>query len=218
MTWVSLAGAESWIDSDPGVIEIVGQDKSPWGERVAGVSAIDRIVHLTSTAAIAPSPVALLSAARVAAQRGRFRLALMEMGTALEAILTARLGLSPGHKQTLGPLTDSALKAGVPLRHDVKATFVQPRNDAVHNGIDPSATTVSSAFGLLTPLVEADYPDYAGVSTAAFAHRPQRFDLRIVQPGSATDQASQSNAREEPKALRRIRDLVRMVRGGQGAS
>jgi hypothetical protein len=190
MTWLSMDGTESWIDTDPGTIEITMPSESPWSERVADPSSIERMVRLASLTAPVPSAVALLDAARTAAHRGRLRLALMEMGTCLEAILTLRLGLASGHKKTLAPLTEEGLRAGVPLPATIDADFVKPRNGAVHNGIDPSWKTVHGGFEVLDPLVASDHGDFICDESLPLAHRPQRFDLHFVTPPVSTGDTS----------------------------
>jgi len=181
MTWLEMDGEASWIDSDAN-LTIVFPTASPWSERVGDISAVSRIVDLASNATPVPSAVALLGAARVAALRGRRRLALMELGTCMEAVLTNRLSLPAGHKQTLGPLTKEARKAGIPLPAGIQTTFVDPRNAAVHNGVDPTSAVLVDAFGILDQLVGEDFPAFAPFTSGEVAHRPQRADLRIVVP------------------------------------
>lgn len=181
MTWLELDGEASWIDTDT-AITVVLPSESPWSERVADPSSVARVISLASSAAPVPSAVALLGAARVAALRGRLRLALMELGTCLEAVLTARLGLPAEHKQTLGPLTEAALKAGVPLPADVKSSFVDPRNRAVHNGVDPAPGVLVDAFAVLDRLVGEDFPEFEPITHGVVAHRPQKLDLVLVKP------------------------------------
>lgn len=143
---------------------------------------MDRIVTLTNDATSAHSAVVLTTSARRAAQRGRYRLALMELGTALEALLSELLQLPPAHKVTLGPLTTRARAAGVSLPSDVITRFVEPRNDAVHRGVEPSRASVIDALALLDSLIEQHLPDQASDPSLERAHRPQRHDLHIIKP------------------------------------
>jgi len=182
LTWLEMDGHRSWVNSEQGTIVVVSPGATPWAEKVADADAVSRMMALASTAAPVPTPVALLSAARVAAHRGKRRLALMELGTCLEAVLTARLGLQASHRYTLGPLTQEARRQGVPLAADVQTVFVNPRNQAVHGGIDPTNATLVQAFEIIVPLVDADHPAYACDDTVPNAHRPQRLNLHIVQP------------------------------------
>lgn len=183
--WLSMDGERSWLSSEPGVIKVrVQTQPRPWSELVGDRDSIDRIVSLTSSEEMIPSPVVLMGAARLAAHRGRARLALMELGTCLEAILTPLVNLPPDHKETLGPLTKLALAMGVNLPADIKTAFVVPRNNAVHNGVEPTYEVLEGAFNIVSPLVNADYPQWAPSPKAPIAHRPQRLDLAIVPPPS----------------------------------
>lgn len=189
ITWVESEDHASWPDSSQAVIQVVVEkDLTPLSERVASLDMVTTMAALANDPAASPPPaVALVTAARRAAQRRQWRNALMELGTALEALLTTQLALPTGHKETLGPLTQRALKAGIPLPTDVQATFVDPRNAAVHSGLEPTPPTVLAALTMLDDLIVTYEPGFACPPSLARAHRPQRHDLHIItRPDAST--------------------------------
>jgi len=184
ITWVIADERMSWPYSSQRTIKItLAGPLGPLSERVADTSTLSRMAALADDPeAVAPAAVVLIASARRAAQRGQWRLALMELGTALEALLTAQLTLAPGSYMTLGPLTKAALKAGVALPQDVLARFVKPRNAAVHDGLIPSAAVVVDGLAMLDRLCDVAHPTYRCDPNLHVAHRPHRHDLTIMKP------------------------------------
>ena len=183
ITWIESGGHASWPDSSQAVVRIVMETQlTALSERVARVDTVTAMARLADEPSAAPPPaVALVSTARRAAQRRQWRTALMELGTALEALLTVQLALPTGHKQTLGPLTQRAIKAGIALPADVQTLFVDPRNAAVHGGVEPSRTTVMVGLEMLDALIAEHEPTYACPATLERVHRPQRHDLQFIK-------------------------------------
>jgi hypothetical protein len=156
---------------------------TPLSERLVNAGMMAKLVHLANDHSNnAPATVVFLGAARLAAQRGRFRLAMSELGTGLEALLTQLLSLPTDHKQTLSPLIDSAAAAHISLPTDIKQALVQPRNRAVHKGIEPDASSVIRAIQIVDDLVRTYLPDFSCPQDLERGHRPSRVDLQIVQP------------------------------------
>jgi hypothetical protein len=185
--WVMAGGVSSWPNTHQAAMTTTMETQtSAVSERVADVPAVDRMTALSNDAtASAPAAIILIAAARRAAGRGRYRLALMELGTALELLLTDLLNLPGNHRETLGPLSARARRHGVALPKHVQQRFVKPRNDAVHGGIEPTRQIVLDALDMVDGLVAQHLPDYACDSTSQRAHRPQRTDLVIVKRPSA---------------------------------
>lgn len=140
LTWLKSGTHQSWVSSSQRPITIVvDAPPDPLSERVMDPATLVRVTELANDASCSPpAAVALVVSARRAAQRGRLRLALMELGTALEAVLFSALSLPPEHRDTLGPLTQRAIAAGVPLPNDIQKSFVTPRNEAVHKNVSPA--------------------------------------------------------------------------------
>jgi hypothetical protein len=106
----------------------------------------------------------------------------MELGTALESILTEALQISTSNDLTLGPLVERAQNAGLPIPGDVVPRFVEPRNDAVHRAIVPHVDTVDYGLNVLDGLVRWYHPDWSCDEQLAFANRPTRQSLVMVAP------------------------------------
>lgn len=184
--WVEQDGFRSWLSSsmETGITVTIETSGNPRSERVADLEAVRRLVMLASKDPMdIPSAVSLVAAARLAAQRGRLRLSLMELGTAAEAAFTDALQLG-SHIMTLGVLVDHVAARGLTLPLDVKDRFVKPRNAAVHKGQAPSLAEVDYGFALLDGLIWDYYTDFAYSSTAPLAWRPQRQDLVFARPPS----------------------------------
>lgn len=178
---IVAGGRASWPSSGGAAFRLRSSSGSALSERVADAATVRRMCELASDPTIAPpSAVALVASARRAAQRNRLRLALMELRTALEAILTTVL--SPNSRMTLGPLTQLAIHSGISILADIHATFVVPRNSAVHRGQDPSQTTVIDGLAMLDGLIHQYYSAWSCDDALDFAHRPQRQSMLIVAP------------------------------------
>ena len=179
--WLVIGEKRSWIDSSPAQFVITTESHlSAVSERPADPASLTRIIRLANDALPGPSAVTLLSAARLAAQRGRFRHALMELGTALEATITDVL--QPTRSMTLGNLAPWARARGMAIPADIHATFVVPRNAAVHHGVSPTPSTVMDGLDLLDSLIAQHYPDYACDMGLPLGFRTWRRDLVITTP------------------------------------
>jgi len=201
MQWVQQSDQRSWVDTSgvgPVITISLSDNASPHDERSADVDSLFRVISLASTQPpIIPPAVALLTSARLAAQRRRWRTSIMELGTAAEALLTDILQLGV-HKMTLGPLFDIASKR-LSLPRDVGARFVRPRNEAVHQAVEPRPIDVDFALELLDALVAQHYPTYYFNEGLPVAHRPQRQDLYIVRPPTTEDPKIQRP--DDPKTM-----------------
>lgn len=189
-TWVEAAGQASWVDTSQQTLTVLTDGPlTSTSERVADMATIRRMVDFANDpAATPPAAVSLVVAARRAAQRGQWRTSLMELGTALEAVLTSAMPPpAKGGWETLGPMTRRAIQVGIPLPSDVYATFVEPRNAAVHQGITPTAGTVLGGLKMLDDLLMTYHSRYALEPALAQAHRVQRHDLQMVQPVGGMD-------------------------------
>lgn len=182
--WVEQNGFRSWPSStmEAGIAVTIDTSRDARSERAADLDSVRRLVMIASSDPMSvPSAVSLVAAARLAAQRGRFRLSLMELGTAAEALFTDTLQLG-SHTMTLGVLVDHVTARGVMLPPDVKDRFVKPRNAAVHKGQEPAHTDVVYGLEMLDALIRDSYPSFAFSSSAPAAWRPQRQDLMIALP------------------------------------
>lgn len=205
LTWVEAAGQASWVDSSQQVLTVMVEGPlSPMSERVADIATIQRMVGLANDPALTPpAAVSLVVAARRAAQRGQWRTALMEMGTALEAVLTSAMPPPANGWETLGPMTARALKLGIALPQDVQAKFVKPRNQAVHQGITPAPGTVVDGLSMMDALILTYHSAYAADPSLPQAHRVQRHDLHIVKPPErAAETTGSSGSSHRDAALR----------------
>jgi len=182
--WVETSGRASWPGTSQLAVDVVVETAiSPLSERVADTATLTRMAAYANNPNMSPPPaVNLLAAARRAAQRGQWRLALMELGTALEAVLTSVLQPTARGFETLGPMTSRAIREGIALPADIDTAFVKPRNAAVHHGATPSVATVIQALDLLDALIATYHADYAADPSLPLAHRVQRHDLHIVRP------------------------------------
>lgn len=182
--WVSVDDRRSRADPTPAKPASVSLNEVvlPTSERAADLASIERIVRLTNSSDDIPSSVRMLTTARIAAQRGRRRVALIELGTCLEGLLTEALGLPDDHKHTLGPLTDRAIKAGITIPLDISARFVAARNAAIHRGVDPSLNVVHDCMEIVDRLVKSMHPAFACDDDLPFGFRPQRYDFVLPHP------------------------------------
>ena len=131
----------------------------------------------------------LLASARMAGRRGDARRALIDAGTAAEAALVSILNLTPNHGKTLGNLVTTALQNNVVLPADIKTALVQPRNDAVHQGV-VTGKLVDRALEIVEKLVVGADKTYVAASLLQKVHRPQRMDLLIFAPPTPEEDGS----------------------------
>lgn len=182
LTWGELDGIESLMSSSPPPFAInVEIETTSVSERLMEKSDLAGITALANDPeTIAPVEVQFLGASRLAAQRGRLRQCLVEVGIGLEALLTRLLRLDKGHGKTLGKLVGDATDAGLSLPDDIKVNLVSPRNDAVHRGADPSRQVALRAVEILDGLIRTHTPGFSFDISRERAHRPHRLDLNIV--------------------------------------
>ncbi|MCT9931812.1 DUF4145 domain-containing protein [Planotetraspora sp. A-T 1434] len=182
LSWAELEGSRSKIDSSAGPLSIeVAERANPLSERLIEEGEFARIVELTNNPTItAPMAVTLHGAAQLAAQRRKWRQAISEIGTAVEAIYTELLGLPTNHKKTLGALLKTAEDASISIPTGTKEKILNPRNSAVHQGIPPSQNTVLDAIEILAGLIRTHHPGWIGGESLAAVHRPYQHDLSIV--------------------------------------
>ena len=129
----------------------------------------------------------LLASARMAGRRGDSRRALIDAGTAAEAALVSILNLTPNHGKTLGNLVTTALQNNIVLPSDIKTALVQPRNDAVHQGVVPG-TLVNRALEIVENIVASADKTFVPASSLQKVHRAQRMDLLIFAPPLLNDE------------------------------
>jgi hypothetical protein len=159
---------------------------TPLSERLIDASTMARLVNLANKPAeTPPAVVSFLGAARLAAQRGKYRQAVADLGTGLEALLTNMLSLSASHRFTLAPLIKRAAAEGISLPEDINSALVQPRNRAVHQGVEPDRLLMMRAITIVDNLVRTYYPEFSCPEDLELGHRPHREDLQIFQqPGT----------------------------------
>lgn len=183
ISWISLAGQESWLSSQPTApIQVVVPSDDDVAEGLVDQVTLRRAIKAANDQSDPPLSLAQLALARLAVQRGRHRQAIGEVGTGVEAVLTQALGLPVGHLKTLGGLVTDAGKKGLSLPADCQASLIEPRNDAVHRGVSPGRETVLRAVGILWDLMATFTPADAPPRGLPRAHRPQRFDLHLITP------------------------------------
>lgn len=126
-----------------------------------------RVLNLAATADQPTAQLILLGRARAAIQRGEFRVAMIELGSAAELCLwnTFRsTGRVPTPKQlrgwTLGKLVNELYQERDPPFRDVLTSgIVDPRNDAIHRALDSTRSIALDAFTLVRQLVSDELPE-----------------------------------------------------------
>lgn len=170
----------SHLSSGYPTIKIVMDTRDTTSERCVDIKVFSVAVTRAGNSQ-PPMMWELLASARMAGRRGDDRRALIDAGTAAEAALVDILNLPANHGKTLGNLVTVAGQKGFVLPPDIRTALVQPRNNAVHQGL-ASAGLVERALEIVEDLVVRADATYVSVSSLQKVHRPQRMDLLIFAP------------------------------------
>ena len=126
---------------------------------------LDNIETLMASGERPSSQLRLLRSARVAIRRGEQRVALIELGSALELCLwnlydhpVARSSETNRTTWTLGTLLTKVYPSSDPMRQALHALVVKPRNAAIHQTIECDYATALKAFALVRGLVSNELP------------------------------------------------------------
>jgi hypothetical protein len=180
--WADLGDVRSRVDTFAGPMSATFDSGSVVSELVVSCAELDRLIALTNDPdKVVPIAAALLGDAILAIKRRKLRQAIIDLGSAVEAILTGAVGLPPNHKLTLGPLADEAQKCGVSLPADLQAALIDPRNDAIHRGIGPSWEVACRAVEIVEELLASAAPEFRRNRQLVRSFRPTRMDLLMVK-------------------------------------
>lgn len=184
--WLILDNEHFVLQSTPITLSgmVIHLDKSATAERSVNLAVIEYAAGRADAGEDIPFLLELRRNAHVADRASNWRVAVAEIGTAAEGWLTQLLGLSAGHRQTLGMLVGEARRRGLALPGDADAAFVQVRNDVIHRGHSPAGTAVTRALEIGEQLwALADPHLHRLVRGLRRVDRPQRQDLVILLPG-----------------------------------
>jgi hypothetical protein len=149
----------------------------PTAERLVNGAVLDFAVQAAGKRP--PLTFELLASSRMAARRNDYRRALIDAGTAAEAALSAKLGLPPNHKLTLGNLVKEAQRHKLAIPRDTMASLVEPRNKAVHRGVVPGGI-VDRALDVAEDLVALVKPRLIRIGSLTPVNRPQWNEIRMI--------------------------------------
>jgi hypothetical protein len=175
----------SAVSSGNPTLKVRYDPPSSASERVVNLKVLDAAILGAGSATAPPMMHELLSAARIAARRGDSRRAMIDAGTAVEAALSQLLRLPANHSQTLGSLTQQAIRDQLPIPVDIKPSLVLPRNDAVHRGLVTPRPVSLRALEIAEEIVALADPQLIRCSTLRSVNRPDRQDLVLyTQPAT----------------------------------
>jgi hypothetical protein len=182
LMWADFGDIQSRVDTLAGRMTAWYDSGSAVSELVASPGELDRMVALTDDPhKEVPIAVALLSDAILAIKRHKLRQAIIDLGGAVEAILTNDLSLPASHKLTLRPLTENARRSGLPLPTDLEVAIVDPRNDAIHRSIVPTWVVAVRAVEIVEELLARAAPEFSRNRQLQWTFRPTRGDLLMLR-------------------------------------
>ena len=182
--WADFGDIQSRVDTLAGRMTAWIDNGSLVSELVATPQELDRLIALVEDPhKEVPIAVALLSDAILAIKRQKLRQAIIDLGSAVEAILTNDLSLPPNHKLTLGPLMEKGQKSGLTLPADLQVAIVDPRNDAIHRGVVPPWVVALRAVEIVEEMLAQAAPEFRRNRELQWTFRPTRGDLLMVKYG-----------------------------------